>query len=187
MRNLLLPTAAAVAAFVFASPASAAFIGGCQTTDISPTALACNGFYEGNLLNNANVTEQQDALDAIGFDWDGEWSVVDLTKVNVTNGDDVVFDTMVTGITYIGIHWGAGQPSPVPGQPGGVTGFYKLDAGTGLAGNLINLNFGAGSSAVLYTTGGVVPEPAAWALMITGFGMVGAAMRRRTKVQVTYA
>jgi hypothetical protein len=33
-----------------------------------------------------------------------------------------------------------------------------------------------------------VPEPANWALMIAGFGLAGAAMRRqRTKVRVTYA
>jgi PEP-CTERM motif len=34
---------------------------------------------------------------------------------------------------------------------------------------------------------GGVPEPASWALMIAGFGLVGAAMRRRAAVQVTYA
>lgn len=32
-----------------------------------------------------------------------------------------------------------------------------------------------------------VPEPAAWALMLAGFGLVGGAMRRRSKVSVTYA
>ena len=32
-----------------------------------------------------------------------------------------------------------------------------------------------------------VPEPATWAMMIGGFGMAGAAMRRRRKVSVTYA
>jgi PEP-CTERM motif len=32
-----------------------------------------------------------------------------------------------------------------------------------------------------------VPEPATWAFLIAGFGMVGGAMRRRTKVSVTYA
>ena len=32
-----------------------------------------------------------------------------------------------------------------------------------------------------------VPEPAAWALMIAGFGLTGAAIRRRAKVRVTYA
>jgi hypothetical protein len=36
------------------------------------------------------------------------------------------------------------------------------------------------SMADLYQPG-VVPEPAAWAMMLTGFGLVGAAMRRRGK------
>jgi PEP-CTERM motif len=34
---------------------------------------------------------------------------------------------------------------------------------------------------------GGVPEPAAWALMIAGFGLVGGAVRRRAAVRVTYA
>jgi hypothetical protein len=32
-----------------------------------------------------------------------------------------------------------------------------------------------------------VPEPASWAMMIAGFGAVGAAARRQAKVRVTYA
>ena len=39
-----------------------------------------------------------------------------------------------------------------------------------------NVNFGAGT--VVVTEGGV-PEPASWALMIGGFGLVGASLRRR--------
>ncbi len=35
--------------------------------------------------------------------------------------------------------------------------------------------------------GGGVPEPAAWALMLSGFGLVGSAMRRRRALEVTYA
>lgn len=35
--------------------------------------------------------------------------------------------------------------------------------------------------------GAAVPEPASWAMMIAGFGLVGAAMRRRTKVKVRFA
>ena len=34
-----------------------------------------------------------------------------------------------------------------------------------------------------FTRGGGVPEPAAWAMMLAGFGIVGGAMRRRTKIQ----
>ena len=37
--------------------------------------------------------------------------------------------------------------------------------------------------------GGAVPEPATWAMMIVGFGLVGGAMRRSRKAtaRVTYA
>ena len=41
---------------------------------------------------------------------------------------------------------------------------------------------------ISYTQGnGAVPEPAAWAMMLAGFGLVGSAMRRREKVAVTFA
>ena len=44
-----------------------------------------------------------------------------------------------------------------------------------------NLRFGSAATAA-------VPEPATWAMMIVGFGMVGAGMRRRqAKTTVTYA
>jgi uncharacterized protein YjiK len=34
---------------------------------------------------------------------------------------------------------------------------------------------------------GAVPEPASWAMMIAGFGLIGGAMRRRQKAAVTFA
>lgn len=45
-----------------------------------------------------------------------------------------------------------------------------------------------GSSVFSYTTGaatGAVPEPATWAMMLAGFGMVGLAARRRSSVKTT--
>ena len=39
----------------------------------------------------------------------------------------------------------------------------------------------------IIATAGAVPEPAAWGLMLAGFGLTGAAMRRRAKVRITYA
>ena len=47
--------------------------------------------------------------------------------------------------------------------------------------NDYNGNFRISSAA------GNVHEPASWALMILGFGLVGAASRRRSQVTVTYA
>ncbi len=38
-------------------------------------------------------------------------------------------------------------------------------------------------------TNGAVPEPATWAMMLTGFGLIGGLMRRKQRqtVRVTYA
>jgi PEP-CTERM motif len=52
--------------------------------------------------------------------------------------------------------------------------------GTGFA------NASANIRSVVFTSPGGVPEPASWALMISGFGLVGSAMRRRATT-VVYA
>lgn len=53
------------------------------------------------------------------------------------------------------------------------------------------LNFTSNPSNLVFSavTGAVqaVPEPATWAMMLAGFGIVGGAMRRRQRVTVTYA
>jgi hypothetical protein len=46
---------------------------------------------------------------------------------------------------------------------------------------------GGSYSGNLSFSAAAVPEPASWAMMIAGFGLVGAAMRRRTKTQLRYA
>ena len=59
--------------------------------------------------------------------------------------------------------------------------------GVSFSGIAKSIDFAGGADYVAYdvitfgsdTPGGGVPEPAAWALMITGFGLVGAAARRR--------
>ncbi len=51
------------------------------------------------------------------------------------------------------------------------------NANTGLIEIIDDISFRAGG----------VPEPAAWAMMLAGFGLVGSAMRRREKVAVTFA
>jgi hypothetical protein len=38
-----------------------------------------------------------------------------------------------------------------------------------------------------YPAAAAVPEPATWAMMIGGFGLIGAASRRRARTSITYA
>lgn len=45
--------------------------------------------------------------------------------------------------------------------------------------NLVGTAFNGSSFIEIGLTGGVIPEPATWAMLITGFGLVGAMARRR--------
>jgi hypothetical protein len=64
------------------------------------------------------------------------------------------------------------------------------------AGTAFSVDFGGSADQVAFagitlgsqTPGGTVPEPATWAMMIGGFGMVGGAMRRRrVSTKVSFA
>lgn len=175
----------------------------CAEGDLATGAEACAGFFQGNLLSNspADLAAQREALNAIGLsDWNGE-----LVEPQIDlDASTVDFRTLLNGDTWIAIHFGAGRDSPSPHTPGGVTAFYRLDAGTNL--DAFTTIFGSASAARLYATGpaplppgplppaggapfepgGViddlrtaVPEPTAWTLMILGFAGAGAALRRR--------
>jgi hypothetical protein len=158
----------------------------CSVNDISLAALACSGFYAGNLLDNADVAEQITGLKAIGFTWDGDFNglVAAGQKFDAKGATTLNFTQPLSGLTVLGIHFGGGGPDGV----GNGTAFYLLDAGTAL--KAIDLAYHGSSGVVIYSTGhhvapptdpvnGAVPEPASWAMMIGGFGMVGATLRRR--------
>ena len=201
IKNLLISmilSAGSVAAPVLAARPVNVAPRACLLNDVSPAADSCSGFFAGNLLSGsgASIAAQQSGLASIGFAWDGNFSQV--TKINSLGGLTTVdFSTAeqnplsrIYGDTWIGVHFGNGA-----GLGAQATGFWKLNAGTaGLATFLINIAQGS-SGAVLYRTGsappiepptggggtgsGVVPEPASWAMLIAGFGLVGATMRRR--------
>lgn len=164
----------AAIAFGFAATAHAQTI--CSVTDIAPTAQACAGFYNGNLLNGSptDVSAQTNALALLGFAWDGNFNAVD--KVEGLNGSKTVdFATLLQGISYVAFHFGNGQ-----GGPGNTTAFYRLDAGAGL--DTLTLAYNASSNAVLYSPQvTAVPEPQTYALLLAGLGIMGfIATRRRT-------
>lgn len=57
---------------------------------------------------------------------------------------------------------------------------HTLDVGGYRINGIQGLNNSSGYEKLAFTSnGGTVPEPAAWALMIVGFGMVGTTLRRR--------
>lgn len=86
------------------------------------------------------------------------------------------------------------------GTPGNIVDFYYSFGGGKVYYSTIPFDFYAGGGSAFNNVygpnviaqvaglgGNGVPEPAAWAMMIAGFGMAGAAMRRRQKVSVTFA
>jgi hypothetical protein len=177
MNRKIIAAAAACAAVLFAGSAQAA-VTVCSDADISPNAMACVGFLSGNLLSNSpgDITAQTNALASLGLAWDGNFNSDE--KLSNLNGSHTLdFSTLLTGISYIGIHFGNGQ-----GGPGNGTAFYKLDANSGV--DTISLVYNASSDAVLYSVSPVrgVPEPASWAMMITGFFGLGGTLRRARRL-----
>lgn len=67
--------------------------------------------------------------------------------------------------------------------PSGTSAFFGLTSDTALGG--VDVRQQEGGFAVLddvaFNALGAVPEPASWALLISGFGLTGAAMRRRSR------
>lgn len=57
--------------------------------------------------------------------------------------------------------------------------------GSPLAG--VNISATGIEASITFDVGPAVPEPATWAMMIGGFGMLGAAARRRSRATITYA
>lgn len=184
--------AAASLAALCSAPAAAAKPAGltlgaksCGLGDIAPTASACVGWYEGN-LNGGSAAMRADsaaALNALlGVNGFTASSLGFQEALGSIGGGVIDFATPLYGDTVFSVHVGAAK-----GQASGVgyqgTAFYRFDAGN-LSGGLDTIGFNVAglSNARLYSTGVFmpgVPEPATWAMLIAGFGVAGAALRRR--------
>lgn len=114
------------------------------------------------------------ATGAVGFYFASGYGDGNLIELSFLNGATTLFSTQTTGggvetaFSFFGID-----------GIGSITGF-RLDSsvdGSGFS-SLGTISFVGGA--------GAVPEPSAWALLILGFGAVGAGMRRR-KPAVSYA
>ena len=182
-----LSLALATAAFgAVSAPAGAVTLSATLCNSVSDSAGCL--FENGNISNAGNVTSAQNVY-------------------NAAKNPDIALNLLFeTGSAYPGTLTfdDASQTSGTWSLPGYLVDFlavkagndfvlYKLAApassGTWTTANLVN-NRGIRkqlSHLTFFGQQAVVPEPATWAMMLGGFGLIGASMRRRQRATVTYA
>jgi hypothetical protein len=214
MKKLLMAAIAAVA-MMPASPALAAPPGGvaggvvdaCTALYVT-NAVACQGYYGGNLFNDAvGANTPDDIKTALFALLNGTASTLDSSPTNNTAGynppynidytkvlnvitsssgnvDGSAFNYVFSGPSFsnyviFGAHFGN---QPDAGTENNISAFWLVNVGSNPT-NTITITNGKGvSNAAIYGYGAPVPEPATWAMMLMGFAGIGAAMRRRRRV-----
>lgn len=72
------------------------------------------------------------------------------------------------------------------GTENSATYIFRTNASNFTLGQFGAIN-GSGSAGIGFAPSGPIPEPATWAMLIGGFGLVGGAMRRRNRIKVALA
>ena len=187
----ILSAAVAAAAFAFAAPALASTVVDGKCVSVADEA-GC--LFDGNINPNpdpTNVNGYKNAENAYNaYNNSHPSAAPDITLNFLGDTDDASFGAL--GGTFTG----AGTTSGTWSLPGYLVNFVAVKAGPKFvlyqlatpadSGNwdTFDILVGRGnhpalSHLVFFGTPGGVPEPATWAMMIAGFGLTGAAMRRR--------
>ena len=206
MRHILITALASAAIAFAATPASAS--GG--PPDANPTdnpctstyaaasgsdAIACQGYYGGNILQDQDSAAIQTAVDALlsqhPTDPDPQTGYVPLPytyggileTIDGLNSTSAVatFATLLSGQVIIGAHFGQNADPGAAGE-NSFTGFWLFNITTPTHSIVFDSALGTSNVVLLQNTPvRGVPEPATWAMMLLGFGGIGFAMRRGRK------
>jgi hypothetical protein len=181
----------------------AALLGaGAASADVLQTSVSATGSYNGdlgvvrdgnfpangsayNLADKVNFTAAGNA--AFRFDF-GKTVFVDSLKTTVDNNDFYTF-SFFDGANLVGL-LNIGAAEGVVGN--GVETFTRFFAPTQATSVVVTASGGdslyaLGEAQFYGVSPGGVPEPATWAMMIAGFGLAGAAARRRGTVRAVAA
>ncbi len=169
--------------------------GSCVDLDGSPgpgrlTSLQSFAFSAGDIVRftaTLGGNQRDSASDGffLGFNFSGNTSLVDYgyNFANLGGNDQIVFAGVTPGIsTSYSILGNESFGSYSLFFTAGNAGTLKFFVGTNSADNV-----GPLLDKIALSIDSRVPEPAAWAMMLAGFGLVGTAMRRREKMAVTFA
>jgi|AraplaCL_Cvi_mCL_1032061.scaffolds.fasta_scaffold00023_279 hypothetical protein len=138
-----------------------------------------------------------DSTTSVRFDFAGLRQITSMLAT-VDNNDDYVF-TFYNGAAQTGQVMAAAADGFVSVSAGGVETFEGGNSadihyyspfdfsGSPILATSVVLSIGPNNDSALgigevQFLGGAVPEPASWAMMVTGFGLAGAALRRKRSV-----
>jgi len=135
------------------------------------------------LITTSDTANSAGLFDILGVTGTVDGNVIDTfypnpDSPNATHFDHYIFDDQFgpgATISENGLLIGSGSMLYNIGYLGpndSYPDYYILSSAIGAPGNTVLASFGNASL-------GAVPEPASWAMMVAGFGLAGAAMRRR--------
>lgn len=139
---------------------------------VSGGYLGHHALYQNNESSTYTIQTALDATSVLSFDYNVMTeSCCDTLRIFVNNFN--------TGTVYFGTMNGRANLSLASFAGPATIRFQFLSDGSVVSTGIRIDN--------LEITGSGVPEPASWAMMLGGFGLVGGAMRRHSKTQITLA
>lgn len=179
MTSLKYTVAAAIAvtALPSAAHAAATIVGGSTTVTANIDPAANDGFTIG--FSDSNLTNPFNETLTFTTDVAGMLSI-NLTSTTTSGADDTDFSNVFLTGTGIGAPVSVAQLLGDPNETRALNNFM-VGAGTftlNISGNP-GTSSGSFGGSVAFQRVAAVPEPGTWAMMLVGFGAIGATMRRR--------